>query len=62
MLRDENTVLRSSAVLRSGAELELELEEVGHDHVRTKSGRVAPIQKPKSRSKALTTVLNEKVC
>ena len=36
-------------------------EVVGHDHVRTKSGRVAPYcTKCKSRSKALTTLLNVK--
>ena len=40
-------------------------EEVGHDHVRTKSGRVAPYTilykiNYKSRSKALKTVLNVK--
>ena len=40
-------------------------EEVGHDHVRTKSGRVAPYNntiKPKTQSKALAAVLDEKVC
>ena len=39
-------------------------EEVGYSHVCTKSGRVAHIiyTKPKSRSKALTALLAEKVC
>ena len=40
-------------------------EEVGHNHVCTESGCVAPYKhytKPKSQSKALMAVLDEKVC
>ena len=40
-------------------------EEVGHDYVHTKVGALLHTKhytKPKSRSKALTAVLREKVC
>ena len=39
--------------------------KIGHDHIRTKSGHVAPyksLYKSKSWSKALETVLNENIC
>ena len=48
----------------SYTELEHAPEEVGHDHMRTKSGRVAPyitLYKCKSRSKALKTVLKVEI-